>query len=568
MKTKPRARWREARVLVIDEVSMLDGRLLDKLDALARGVRNRPDESFGGIQLVLCGDFFQLPPVRLGQDPAVRFCFQSTCWDEVVCETFVLQKVYRQRDTDFLAMLDEVRHGTVGPASERLLQKAHSQTVSQEASGENDDDGIKATRLYATNRNVDALNERELSQLSGCAQTYTAQDKGETNARRHLEQNCLAPTHLVLKVGAQVMLLKNLDVEKSLTNGSRGVVVGWTAHARPLPVVRFTAVASEKVTERVIGPEQWTIDEGGKQLAERTQLPLKLAWAITIHKSQGMTISKLELEISDVFEPGMAYVALSRAVSLEGLQLRGYDVNSIRAHPDVERFYASLDRRLSGGSTNGHAAAARGAAAEADGQKQEDTSFGSIDWDAVDLSVLDKQMDVAAAAIVATHRVEDLTQLGSDEDDDEDDDLLLSLAGGAAAATTSSSSSPVGRQATRWIWNGRLRIAVAGDYKFASCGPQPFNVIVDGVRQLSNGTISHANVELSAGEHQMRVVDTSGSNGSVAQELAWSPSPGAAATETLWRRGGYWSECGECAPPLFEDASQREREREREWRDN
>ena len=223
LKPNARARWRQAQVLVIDEISMLCGVLLDKLDSVGRAVRGQPDKPFGGIQVVLVGDFFQLPPVRLGQDPNVRFCFTARCWNEVVAETFVLSRVYRQRDAQFLAMLDEVRHGTVGPASERILQLVYQQTVNPPAAS-TDDDGIKPTVLYATNRHVDAQNERELRKLAGDAKTFRATDKGEANARHHLEQNCLAPTVLELKVGAQVMLLKNLHVEDGLTNGTRGVV--------------------------------------------------------------------------------------------------------------------------------------------------------------------------------------------------------------------------------------------------------------------------------------------------------------------------------------------------------
>lgn len=204
LKAKARRRWCDAKVLVIDEISMLDGRLLDKLDSLARNVRNRPAEPFGGIQLILVGDFFQLPPVRLGQDPDVRFCFATRCWEEVVQETFVLRHVYRQRDTGFLAMLDEVRHGTVGPASQALLEKAHTQAASRNPKDWNDDE-IKPTRLFSTNRDVDALNERELSQLSGKCHKYEARDQGQGSALRHLQQNCLAPAVLQLKVGAQVV---------------------------------------------------------------------------------------------------------------------------------------------------------------------------------------------------------------------------------------------------------------------------------------------------------------------------------------------------------------------------
>jgi ATP-dependent DNA helicase PIF1 len=204
LKHKARRRWCDAKVLIIDEISMLDGRLLDKLDSLARNVRNRPDEPFGGIQLILVGDFFQLPPVRLGQDPRVRFCFAAQCWEELVHETFVLWHVYRQRDAGFLSMLDEVRHGTVGPASQALLEQAHAQAASRNPK-DWDNDEIKPTRLYSTNRDVDALNERELSQLSGACRMYEARDQGQGSALRHLQQNCLAPALLQLKVGAQVV---------------------------------------------------------------------------------------------------------------------------------------------------------------------------------------------------------------------------------------------------------------------------------------------------------------------------------------------------------------------------
>lgn len=340
--TKSRAaeRWRKAKVLFIDEVSMLDGELFDKLEYVARRVRNN-GEVFGGLQVLLSGDFFQLPPVGI-ERADVSFCFQAKCWDALVTHEFVLQRVFRQRDDTFINLLNSMRSGKVSPEAATLLEDA--------GRGISKTSDLRPTLLFSTNHRVDATNERRLRELGGASYVFRAMDSGTGAYASHLAKNCRAPQTLTLKVGAQVMLLQNLNVGAGLVNGARGVVKAFenpsgdsdsedADFGEAVPVVQFGTgralliahVAAslahtlpcvlcsppEGAFQRRIRREEFSVVEGGKTVARRLQLPLKLAWALSIHKSQGMTINCLEVDLSNIFEPGQAYVALSRGTALE-----------------------------------------------------------------------------------------------------------------------------------------------------------------------------------------------------------------------------------------------------------
>lgn len=354
------AKWNQCQVLVIDEVSMLDGHLMDKLDAVGRRARYRPDAPFGGIQLVLCGDFYQLPPV--GVDRTTCFAFESQAWKRAVTRTFQLTHVYRQRDPVFVQCLNDLRMGVVSDATARTLTATRNHSLVQTT-----EDGatVVPTRLYSHNVDVDRENLARLKDLPGGTLTYKARDKARTEAARRQMERLPASEVLQLKVGAQVILTKNIAVGNGLANGTRGVVVRFETksfddpyipHPTPYdgntdesywadvaicryPVVRFL-LANGTTYLRRIESETWTIEDGSKLLAERTQLPLRLAWALSIHKAQGMTIGLLETNVGRCFDYGQCYVALSRATSLETLRVQGFDARRVRVHPKVVAFHS------------------------------------------------------------------------------------------------------------------------------------------------------------------------------------------------------------------------------------
>eukprot|EP00698_Gefionella_okellyi_P010198 TRINITY_DN2633_c0_g1_i1.p1 TRINITY_DN2633_c0_g1~~TRINITY_DN2633_c0_g1_i1.p1 ORF type:complete len:371 (-),score=87.99 TRINITY_DN2633_c0_g1_i1:1466-2578(-) len=220
-----RSNWERCRTLIIDEVSMLDAELFDNLDVIARAVRGN-DVPFGGIQLVLCGDFFQLPPVSKAGQQSKGFAFQSAIWARCIHYSIELQHVFRQSDAAFLQLLQDVRYSR---PSARTIAQLHMLQRPLDCP-----DGIQPTRLYATNKDVDTMNLRYLEQLPDDAVEYKAQDTGSERALG--SGRLLAVASLTLKLGAQVMLLRNMNDGSQLVNGSRGVVV---AFLRGLPVVRF-----------------------------------------------------------------------------------------------------------------------------------------------------------------------------------------------------------------------------------------------------------------------------------------------------------------------------------------
>ena len=346
-------RWTKARALLIDEVSMLDSLLFDVLDAVGRATRpGGSGTPFGGLQIVLCGDFFQLPPVSLGNYGA-GFAFQSFAWRTAAISTIELKTIVRQQgDTAFIDLLGPVRVGTCLAATTAALAACHV-SVKRPPS-----DGIMPTKLYCKNANVDEENTAHLVALAGQAVTFPANDtfKGVPDAdgqKRLLELvEKKAVGTLQLKIGAQVLLTKNMP-DKGLVNGSRGLVArfvdnhvvdsfGVPPGEYTVPLVKF-----DNGVELLIVPA--SVFQGGPGGAVvRIQLPLKLAWALTVHKSQGMSLSRAELMLHDAFDYGQVYVALSRVTSLAGLWVRGGSItqNVVKAHPDVLAFYRAVGCRV------------------------------------------------------------------------------------------------------------------------------------------------------------------------------------------------------------------------------
>ncbi|XP_030015525.1 ATP-dependent DNA helicase PIF1 [Sphaeramia orbicularis] len=318
--------WTSCRHLIIDEVSMVEAQFFDKLESVARSVR-RSTEPFGGIQLIVCGDFLQLPPVSKGKEKA-SFCFQARSWRKVIQVNMELMEVRRQTDQSFISLLQAVRVGRVTEeVTAKLMESAYRRI---------ERDGILATRLCTHKDDVELTNENKLQQLPGVMHTFEALDSDPALVKI-IDAHSPVNRVIHLKVGAQVMLTKNLDVARGLVNGARGVVVSFESGKHGHPQVRFLCGVTE-----VLKPERWVFKSGGGVHLSRQQLPLKLAWAISIHKSQGMTLDCVEISLARVFESGQAYVALSRARSLEGLRVMDFDPHVVRADPDVLIFYKKL----------------------------------------------------------------------------------------------------------------------------------------------------------------------------------------------------------------------------------
>ena len=354
---KAASRWQRTQVLIIDEISMVDPALLDKLEEIARLIRKRPDRPFGGIQLVITGDFFQLPPVNPGG--SMTFAFDAECWNRVVQHKVNLTQVFRQKDESFVTMLNEMRFG-------KLSQKTIDAFKKLERVPKYDDD-IVPTELFPMRHDVDRANMDRLNALQTESQSYRAQDGGTLTGeqRERVLSNSIALPVVYLKKGAQVMLIKNLD--ESLVNGSIGKVVDFmdeTEYAkqsgalqeeesrdktapgpnssRKWPLVRFH-LPNGSTRDYLATPETWKTElPDGEVQASRTQVPLILAWAMSIHKSQGQTLPCCKINLGRVFEKGQAYVALSRATSLEGLQVLGFKPDKVMAHPRVISWSQSL----------------------------------------------------------------------------------------------------------------------------------------------------------------------------------------------------------------------------------
>jgi ATP-dependent DNA helicase PIF1 len=344
-------RWRETEVLVLDEVSMIDHNLFELLDAIARAVRNdaRP---FGGIQLVLVGDFLQLPPVRERTGEPSKFCFESPLW-EAACLTAAkdgiisLRQVVRQSDAQFAQLLNRARLGQPSETLFQLLGQCHV-TVKPRPT-----DGITPTKIYCVNRDVDRENREQLQALPGAGMVCEAIDVwkeapvgvGHEHFIVELAEKT-APRAIDLKKGAQVMLTRNRHCHSKVMNGSRGVVVAFleSSSKKNYYGVRLPRVRFDNGLTLLIPPAEYIVrGPGGDGEMVRAQVPLKLAWAMTVHKSQGCTLSRAELLLSNTFDYGQAYVALSRVTSLDGLWLaEPLRPRDIRANPTVLKFFSGM----------------------------------------------------------------------------------------------------------------------------------------------------------------------------------------------------------------------------------
>ena len=324
-----------AKVLVIDEVSMLHHFRLDLINRVLKHVR-RSNEPFGGLQIVLCGDFFQLPPVSRMGEPDASFVYNSQSWKEgqfVVC---YLHENYRQGDDPILNILNEIRTGEVSDESREQLRSRYISNIQ----GIDVNVNYESTRLYTHNIDVDKVNEIELNKVEANEFVYEMSSRGKKPLIEMLKKSCLAPEFLRLRKGARVMCVKN-NFEKGYVNGTLGVVVSCAPDSDP--VIR-SASTPDFPEGRLLTIEKatWMIEDGGRLLAELNQYPLRLAWAITVHKSQGMSLDSILVDLSKVFESGMGYVALSRVRTLAGLSILGFNENAFAVNVQVLEY----DRHL------------------------------------------------------------------------------------------------------------------------------------------------------------------------------------------------------------------------------
>lgn len=331
------------KILAIDEISMLDARTFDYIDTVLRTLKDST-KPFGGIQVLLFGDFFQLPPVSKENG----FCFESNCWRDLNLETIFLEKIYRQTDEDFINSLNNMRLN-------RLTDKDLRLFYDREVNYSTEDSDI--LHIFSTNREADSYNTRKFNSVDSKIYKFPSLDKiHRKKSAIEVDKNklsekltkfdlltwetfdkcCKAPYVLELKKGCKVMLLKNLDFKRGLINGSCGNVLELSDET---VLVHFDNGEEESIPKNTFEAYR-----DGELIVSREQYPLRLAYGITIHKSQGMTLEKLIVDCNRIFECGQAYVALSRIKTIEGLYLKSFNPNKVSVSEQVVRFYESLGK--------------------------------------------------------------------------------------------------------------------------------------------------------------------------------------------------------------------------------
>lgn len=344
--SKARKKWKQVKSLIVDEVSMMSAAMFEQLDAVAKSVR-KSREPFGGIQIVFCGDFCQLPPVS---SDATAYCFQSALWDATFPEQFVLTTLHRQKDPAFCKILQQLRMGKITRSSyDVLMSRVLSETLTMEG---------PATQLVPTRDRADRINKAEYMKLTGEEVTYTAELDRHfemTTAKRKIRA-CIPSSYVelesenlrtkritpmvTLKVGTHVMCTQNVD--ETLCNGSQGVVVRFE---QGLPVVQWWNGT------RLVRP--FTIESEKVPGVAVIHMPLMYAWAVTIHKAQGATLHSALIDVgTGIFEAGQTYTALSRLSSLDFLYLTSFDPNKIKTNPAVIAFYEKLAERAATSATD------------------------------------------------------------------------------------------------------------------------------------------------------------------------------------------------------------------------
>ena len=319
--------WASLKAIIVDEVSMIHPQLFYLFDSIAR-LHKKADIPFGGIQMIFIGDFYQLCPIKQKSDNAgdPEYVFETKLWKEMSPCITVLKKVMRQNDQDFIDALNDLRVGLFSPRVVSMVQQcARNKKIP----------GKHYVKLFALNAQKNYANETELARLKTESREYNAVDIGD---ERYLK-DCRAEKKITLKIGCPVMLLWNMPAY-GLCNGSIGIVEKFETIG--LPVVKFNAGVTIPVPQQV-----WTIQEKNRHgvhiLASRTQIPLAVAYSLSIHKTQSLTLDNLEVDCQGIFTTGQLYVAFSRASSMEGLVIKNFDMSAIMVDQKVLDFYESLE---------------------------------------------------------------------------------------------------------------------------------------------------------------------------------------------------------------------------------
>jgi len=323
-----RRKIKETDVLIIDEISMIKPTQFEAVNKICQFAR-RSSRPFGGIQVVCSGDFFQLPPVEKdGKD--IKFVVESDVWKKMEMKICYLDEQFRTKDKKLTKILNYIRENKAKESKE-LLFAEHKKAKPLKHT---------PTKLYTHNIDVDSINSVELAKIKGKEFFYQMTSRGHEIVIENLKRSCLAPQKLVLKKGAEVMFLKN-NFEAGYVNGTQGRVVDFVA--ADLPVVK--TYDGKKITVKYA---DWAIEDGKTTVAGISQIPLRLAWAITVHKSQGMNLDNAEIDLSKCFLEGMGYVALSRLRTLKGLKLMGINDLAFRVNPkalELDKEFRKLSKK-------------------------------------------------------------------------------------------------------------------------------------------------------------------------------------------------------------------------------
>ena len=318
-----------AKVLIIDEVSMLASETLSMVDLILRGIK-RNSQPFGGLQVILVGDFFQLPPItrkevesdkqtEIWQAKQSIFAYNCPAWNKLNPLVCYLTEQYRQNDEEFLNILNAIRANSFADKHRQSISKRKIKYEKAPAD---------VPKLFSHNLDVDRVNDEMLARLAGQPKTFFMSARGSKLLIESLKKGCLSPEKLLLKKGAVVMFTKN-NLQLGFVNGTLGIVEGFN-FLNGNPIIRTRR--GQKIE---VEPLEWSIQDNDKILATIKQMPLRLAWAITVHKSQGMSMDEAVIDLSRVFEYGQGYVALSRVRKLSGIHLLGYNERAFQVHPEI-----------------------------------------------------------------------------------------------------------------------------------------------------------------------------------------------------------------------------------------